>query len=131
VNAVFASSKAAQKLWAKTPLWKRAELLHKAATLMREHAQPMADCLVKEVAKPKKDSYTEVVRSADLIDYTAEEGLRSLGEGQLLNSDSFPGQQRNKLCLVSKVGAWGAGGGGAQDGQGRGGGCGWWGRVAA
>jgi glyceraldehyde-3-phosphate dehydrogenase (NADP+) len=103
VNAVFASSKAAQKQWAKTPLWKRAELLHKAAALMREHAQPMADCLVKEVAKPKKDSYTEVVRSADLIDYTAEEGLRSLGEGQLLNSDSFPGQQRNKLCLVSKV----------------------------
>lgn len=72
---------------------------------MREHAQPMADCLVKEVAKPKKDSYTEVVRSADLIDYTAEEGVRSLGEGQLLNSDSFPGQSRNKLCLVSKVGS--------------------------
>jgi glyceraldehyde-3-phosphate dehydrogenase (NADP+) len=46
---------------------------------------------------------TEVIRSADLIDYTAEEGLRSLGEGQLLTSDSFPGQPRNKLCLVSKV----------------------------
>ncbi len=120
---MFASSKAAQKQWAKTPLWKRAELLHKAAALMREHAQPMADCLVKEVAKPKKDSYTEVVRSADLIDYTAEEGLRSLGEGQLLNSDSFPGQQRNKLCLVSKVrggGGSAAGADGARVGQGLG-----------
>lgn len=29
--------------------------------------------------------------------------MRSLGEGQLLTSDSFPGQSRNKLCLVSKV----------------------------
>jgi acyl-CoA reductase-like NAD-dependent aldehyde dehydrogenase len=47
--------------------------------------------------------FAEVIRSADLIDYTAEEGLRSLGEGQLLTSDSFPGQPRNKLCLVSKV----------------------------
>lgn len=41
--------------------------------------------------------------SADLIDYTAEEGLRSLGQGELLNSDSFPGQKRDKMCLVSKV----------------------------
>lgn len=104
VDAVFKAAKAAQQSWAKTPLWKRAEHLHKVAAIMRQVAQPMADCLVKEIAKPAKDSVTEVVRSADLIDYTAEEGLRSLGEGQMLTSDSFPGQKRNKLCLVSKVG---------------------------
>lgn len=83
---------------------------------MRQHAQPMADCLVKEIAKPAKDAVTEVVRSADLIDYTAEEGLRSLGEGQMLTSDSFPGQKRNKLCLVSKVGGAGIGRGGGGEG---------------
>ncbi len=60
-----------------------------------------------QVAKPAKDALSEVVRSADLISYTAEEGVRYLGEGQLLNSDSFPGNARNKLCLVSKVGATG------------------------
>lgn len=103
VNEMFDVAKAAQKAWGKTPLWKRAELLHKVATVMREHAQPMADCLVKEVAKPAKDSLTEVARSADLIDYCAEEGVRYLGEGQMLNSDSFPGHGRNKMCLVSKV----------------------------
>ncbi|KAG2430500.1 hypothetical protein HXX76_010023 [Chlamydomonas incerta] len=100
---MFESAKVAQKAWARTPLYKRAEVLHKVAALMREHAQPIADCLVKEVAKPAKDSLTEVIRSADLIDYTAEEGVRFLGEGQLLNADSFPGNARNKLCLVSKV----------------------------
>eukprot|EP00879_Flechtneria_rotunda_P003597 GHRR01003832.1.p1 GENE.GHRR01003832.1~~GHRR01003832.1.p1 ORF type:complete len:542 (+),score=137.43 GHRR01003832.1:136-1626(+) len=103
VNTVFAAAKAAQPTWAKTPLWKRAECLHKVAALMRQHAQPMADCLIKEIAKPAKDSLTEIMRSADLIDYTAEEGLRSLGEGQMLTSDSFTGQLRNKICLVSKV----------------------------
>lgn len=102
---MFKAAKAAQHGWATTPLWQRAALLHKVAALMREHKQPMADCLVKEIAKPAKDAVTEVVRSADLIEYTAEEGLRALGEGQLLTSDSFPGQARNKLCLVSKVGA--------------------------
>lgn len=58
--------------------------------------------------------HTAPSRSADLIDYTAEEGLRSLGQGELLNSDSFPGQTRNKLCLVSKVGGGGGGGWGLQ-----------------
>lgn len=42
---MFDGAKAAQKQWAKVPLWKRAEMLHKVAALMREHAQPVADCL--------------------------------------------------------------------------------------
>lgn len=54
-------SKAAQKLWAKTPLWKRAELLHKAAAILKEQKGPIAECLVKEIAKPAKDAVTEVI----------------------------------------------------------------------
>ncbi|KAI7842762.1 hypothetical protein COHA_003510 [Chlorella ohadii] len=103
VDEAFQSAKRAQKTWARTPLWRRAEFLHKVAALMRENAQPIADVLVKEVAKPAVDAYTEVVRSADLISYTAEEGLRYFGEGKLLASDSFPGQDRTKLCMASKV----------------------------
>ncbi|KAI8464408.1 MAG: aldehyde dehydrogenase domain-containing protein [Monoraphidium minutum] len=103
VDAAFTAARAAQRDWARTPLWRRAELLHRAAALLRQHAQPIADCLVAEIAKPSKQSLDEVVRSADLIDYTAEEGVRALGAGELLASDSFPGQSRNKLALVSKV----------------------------
>ena len=36
--------------------------------------------LVQQVAKGAKDSLTEVIRSGDLISYTAEEGVRWLGE---------------------------------------------------
>ena len=68
-------------------------------------SQPVAETLVKEVAKPAKDSLTEVVRSGDFLSYTAEEGVRFLGEGNLLASDSFPGQDRTKLALVQKVGS--------------------------
>ncbi|CAH9093406.1 unnamed protein product [Cuscuta europaea] len=103
VNKVMQEARAAQKLWAKTPLWKRAELLHKAAAFLKEHKAPIAECLVKEIAKPAKDSVNEVVRSGDLISYTAEEGLRILGEGKFLVSDSFPGYERTKYCLTSKV----------------------------
>ena len=99
--------------WARTPLWKRAEYLHKVDGLMKDNAQPMADALLNEVytstqyelgipailnhiacwkcpaadspvhlqvAKGAKDSLTEVIRSGDLIAYTAEEGVRYLGE---------------------------------------------------
>lgn len=45
----------------------------------------------------------KVVRSGDLVSYTAEEGVRILGEGKFLVSDSFPGNQRTKYCLTSKV----------------------------
>ncbi|XP_019463394.1 PREDICTED: NADP-dependent glyceraldehyde-3-phosphate dehydrogenase isoform X2 [Lupinus angustifolius] len=102
VNKVMDSAKSAQKLWAKTPLWKRAELLHKAAAILKEHKAPIAECLVKEIAKPAKDAVTEVVRSGDLISYCAEEGVRILGEGKFLVSDSFPGNERTKYCLTSK-----------------------------
>ena len=103
MDAVFESSKKAQKSWAKTPLWKRAEYLHKVAGIMRDNAQPIADVLVKEVAKGKSDSYTEAVRSADLISYTAEEGVRFFSESKLLTSDAFPGQDRTKICMTAKV----------------------------
>ncbi|KAL9377000.1 hypothetical protein Peur_031120 [Populus x canadensis] len=136
VNKVMELAKSAQKTWAKTPLWKRAELLHKAAAILKEHKAPIAECLIKEIAKPAKDSVTEVfkyfpfsrlnlnmhinhkkgviyliflfewmkvVRSGDLISYTAEEGVRILGEGKFLVSDSFPGNERTKYCLTSKI----------------------------
>lgn len=64
VDLGYQAARAAQKAWAKTPLWKRAALLHEAAALMRQHAQPIADCLVREIAKPAKQSLDEVVRCA-------------------------------------------------------------------
>jgi len=103
VNKAVEGAQAAQKLWAKTPLWKRAEALHKFAGILKEQKTPIAECLVKEIAKPQKDAVTEVVRSGDLISYSAEEGIRILAEGKFLVSDSFPGNGRNKYCLASKV----------------------------
>ena len=103
VNAVFDAAKKVHRSWARTPLWKRAEYLHKVDALLKENVEPMANALVKEIAKPAKDAKTEVVRSGDLISYTAEEGVRFLGQGKLLNSDSFPGQERSKMCLCQKV----------------------------
>jgi glyceraldehyde-3-phosphate dehydrogenase (NADP+) len=103
VDEAYAGASRAQSEWARTPLWQRAEFVKKAAAILRQHADPIASILTTEVCKQAKASRSEVVRSADLMDYCAEEGQRYLGEGQLLTSDSFPGTARNKLCMVSKV----------------------------
>lgn len=61
MNKCVESAKAAQKLWAKTPLWKRAEALHRFAAILKDQKAPIADALVKEVAKCLKDAITEVI----------------------------------------------------------------------
>ncbi|KAG5401415.1 hypothetical protein IGI04_016022 [Brassica rapa subsp. trilocularis] len=95
VNKVMEMAKSAQKSWAKTPLWKRAELLHKAAAILKDNKAPIAESLVKEIAKPAKDSVTEISNVCL--------GVRILGEGKFLLSDSFPGNERTKYCLTSKI----------------------------
>ena len=81
--------------------WKRAELLKKAAAELREHAPHIAGIMMDEVAKPYAAALQEVMRTADLFEFTAEEGVRVAGELQL--SDAFPGEKRNKLALVQRV----------------------------
>jgi delta 1-pyrroline-5-carboxylate dehydrogenase len=67
VNQCVESAKAAQKLWAKTPLWKRAEALHRFAAILKDQKAPIADALVKEVAKCLKDAITEVIFNEEVL----------------------------------------------------------------
>ena len=55
---------------------------------------------MKEVGKGRKSAIDEVKRTADLLDYAAEEGIRVAG--QMLTSDSFIGQKRDKVRLLSQ-----------------------------
>lgn len=101
VDEAFETSRVAQRSWAKTPLWQRAELLHRAASYLRAAAALIATPVLQEVGKNRKSAVVEVERTADLLDYAAEEGVRAAG--QILHSDSFLGQKRNKLCVVDRV----------------------------
>ncbi|CAA2968525.1 NADP-dependent glyceraldehyde-3-phosphate dehydrogenase [Olea europaea subsp. europaea] len=80
--------------------WKRAELLHKAAAILKEHKKPIAECLVKEIAKPAKDAVTEVVRSGDLVSYCAEEGVRILGRGFFWSQIASLGMRRTNIVSL-------------------------------
>ncbi len=95
------SSVAAQKSWAAVPVSERAAMLHKAADILLREKDKIADVLVREIAKNRKSSLSEVTRTADLIHFTAEEGKRVTGES--LSSGAFPGFSETKLSIMNRV----------------------------
>lgn len=61
MNKCVDQAKVAQKLWAKVPLWKRAEYLHNFAKILRDNKDPIARALTDEVGKCLKDAVVEVL----------------------------------------------------------------------
>jgi acyl-CoA reductase-like NAD-dependent aldehyde dehydrogenase len=77
--------KAVQAATRAFPLWsgmhadKRAEILHRAATLIEQRIDRIADILTREQGKPVPDSKKEIAFGVDVIRYYAEEGRRVHG----------------------------------------------------
>jgi|TARA_B100001971_G_C18254120_1_gene580591 succinate-semialdehyde dehydrogenase/glutarate-semialdehyde dehydrogenase len=71
--------------WRATPMSERAKLQHAAAEGLRSKAEQLAKMLTLEVGRPFSGAQNEIERSADLLSYYAEEGLRLRGEIPMLN----------------------------------------------
>lgn len=80
VQKALANSEKAFRGWYKQPTSVRAALQHKAATLMREEVELLSHTLSRELGRPLSGCRQEIIRSAELLDYYAEEGLRIKGE---------------------------------------------------
>lgn len=91
---------ASYKAWNARSISDRAHILIEASRLMKVHEKVLTDLLILECGKPVKEAQTEVRRTADLIEYFAEEGRRYYGE--IIWGDSFPGYSKSKLCLVTR-----------------------------
>lgn len=100
VDESIKASREAQKLWRDTPLGERAKLLDKVADLLLEHQEVLADILVREIAKDKKSSLSEVQRTADFINFTSDAAKQMKGE--MLTADAFPGYGKNKMSFVTR-----------------------------
>ncbi|MBS7704780.1 NAD-dependent succinate-semialdehyde dehydrogenase [Chelatococcus asaccharovorans] len=74
--------KAAQKgfeTWRKVSALERSKLLRRAADILRERADAIAPLLTMEQGKPLPEAKGELMTSADVIDWAAEEGRRTYG----------------------------------------------------
>ena len=65
--------------WRATAAYDRARIMRKAADLMRERHDAISKILVLEQGKVYAEARAEVITSADIIEWYAEEGRRSYG----------------------------------------------------
>ncbi|OPY55057.1 MAG: Lactaldehyde dehydrogenase [Methanosaeta sp. PtaU1.Bin112] len=74
------AAKRAFLIWSATSCQERAIILHSAADLVRKRVDGIAVLLTLEMGKPLRNARMEVLSSADVLDYYAEEGKRNCGE---------------------------------------------------
>jgi succinate-semialdehyde dehydrogenase/glutarate-semialdehyde dehydrogenase len=67
------------KVWSKMAPAKRAEIMRKAAALMRERIEEIAFSITLEHGKPIGQARLEVVRGCEFIEWDAAEGQRAYG----------------------------------------------------
>lgn len=76
VDLAVAAAARALPLWAETHADERAKLLHRAADLVEERIDAIAEMLTREQGKPVPDSRKEISFGISVIRYYAEEGRR-------------------------------------------------------
>lgn len=101
IDSVMDRAAKAQPAWEKTPLNQRVKIVHLAADWIRHFQDYLTTVLVKEVGKTHDEAKSEIVRTADLIDYFADE-VQSL-KGETLDSDNFPGFDKGRIALIDRV----------------------------
>ncbi len=94
-------TKEAQLQWREVPMIKRAKILHLASDWIRHHENYLTNLLIKEIGKSVAEAKDEILRSADMIEYFANEGLHITGEE--LSGESFPGYDQTKMALIERV----------------------------
>ena len=100
VDEAMKAARAALPAWRALSAVERAAYLHKTAAILERDKEEIGTILAKEVAKGIKVAIGEVVRTADLIRYAAEEGLRITG--QAMEGGGFEAASKNKLAVVRR-----------------------------
>ena len=100
VDEAMQAARAVLPAWRALSAVERAAYLHKTAAILERDKEEIGTILAKEVAKGIKAAIGEVVRTADLIRYAAEEGLRITG--QAMEGGGFEAASKNKLAVVRR-----------------------------
>jgi succinate-semialdehyde dehydrogenase/glutarate-semialdehyde dehydrogenase len=79
LDAALAAAEKGFAVWKATSAYDRAKIMRKAADLLRERHEHVSTVQTQEQGKPYVESRGEVLTSADIIDWYAEEGRRAYG----------------------------------------------------
>ncbi|HLH63511.1 MAG TPA: aldehyde dehydrogenase family protein [Ktedonobacteraceae bacterium] len=91
-DAIDAAVKA-QPGWAATPAPERGEIILRAALLLEQYKQELAEAMTREMGKILRETLGDVQTAIDVAKYVAGEGRRAEGE-------TIPSGLRNKFCMT-------------------------------
>jgi acyl-CoA reductase-like NAD-dependent aldehyde dehydrogenase len=97
LNDALDSAVHAKAAAAATPAYERAALLRRAATMLVERADRIAEVMTRETGKAIKDAKAEIVRSQDTLTLSAEEAVRIEGEHVPLDASAMGA---GKICFM-------------------------------
>jgi acyl-CoA reductase-like NAD-dependent aldehyde dehydrogenase len=89
VDEVMEAASKAQSAWEHIALHKRVAIVRLAADWIRHYEEYLTSLMTREIGKTHDEAKGEIVRTADLIDYYAQEAQSIRGE--TLDSDNFTG----------------------------------------
>lgn len=101
IDRVLEKARKARTDWEATPLNKRVTIIRLAADWIRHYEEYLTNIMVREIGKSAGEAKSEIVRTADLTDYFADEAEALRGE--MLDSDSFPGYEKGRIAIVERV----------------------------
>lgn len=93
LDAALAAAAKGFAEWKATSAYDRSKVMRKAADLLRERHEHVSKVMVQEQGKVYPEARAEVLTSADIIDWYAEEGRRAYGR-------IVPGRQKGVRQLV-------------------------------
>jgi glyceraldehyde-3-phosphate dehydrogenase (NADP+) len=101
IDRALDMARSVQPAWEKTPLNERVKMMHLAADWIRQFEEYLTNLMVSEIGKSFSESKSEIKRTADLIDYYADE-VQSI-RGETLDSDNFPGYDKGRIAIIERA----------------------------
>ncbi len=92
VENALAAAAQAYKTWRLVPAPKRGEILFRAARMLQERKEPLAEQMTREMGKILDETRGDVQEAIDMSFYMAGEGRRQFGM-------TTPSELRNKFCM--------------------------------
>jgi len=105
-NAVRAASDAFES-WSETPAAERGAILRRAAGLLRERNQELAELETLDTGKPISETIAEdIITGAEVIEYFAGVAQSIHGQHVELSPEAFAMVRREPIGVCAGIGAW-------------------------
>ncbi|OGG34961.1 hypothetical protein A2363_01940 [Candidatus Gottesmanbacteria bacterium RIFOXYB1_FULL_47_11] len=101
IDSILKKLKAAQPAWEATPLNQRVKLMHLVADWVKHHEEYLTALMVREIGKSVGEAKSEIIRTAELTDYFADE-VQSI-HGETVDSDNFPGYDKGRIAIIDRA----------------------------